>query len=171
MRNGIYFLLAALTLSAPAHAQTAARPMSFGIVGIVNGVDNVRVNAVLATPPEPDLPCPVRFQVLDGEGKGFNDPEEKILRGGATQSLNFIGDPSIRNGTRLPVRATVAIGNPDEFPGLHSRRAPDAGGVRSPHAADTATAISAPADLPARSVLSAGAVHATTRAGVTEARG
>ena len=120
MRREIYFLLAALTLSAPAHAQTAAQPVRFGIVGIVNGVDNVRVNAVLATPPEPELPCPVTFQFLDSEGKGFNDPEEKVLRGGAAQSLSFIGDPSIRNGTRLPVRATVAIGNPDEFPACRS---------------------------------------------------
>ena len=68
MRREIYFLLAALTLSAPAHAQTAAQPVSFGIVGIVNGVDNVRVNAVMATPPEPELPCPVTFQFLDAEG-------------------------------------------------------------------------------------------------------
>jgi hypothetical protein len=44
------------------------------IVGVVNGTQTARINAVLPSPPESDLLCPVTFRFLDSQGNQIGGP-------------------------------------------------------------------------------------------------
>jgi len=89
----------------------------FPILSIVNGVQTARINAVLVAPPDPDLPCPVSLVFTDSHGRFIGDPTLFELRGGAAVGVDFVGDPNLRGGERLQIRAAVTISDPGEFPG------------------------------------------------------
>jgi hypothetical protein len=89
----------------------------FPIFGVVNGVQTARVNAVLQPPPDQDLSCPVTLGFIDSQGRSVGDPQMFQLRGGAAVGVDFIGNPDARVGQRLQIRARVAYGDPNEFPG------------------------------------------------------
>jgi|SRR5262245_54083273 len=89
----------------------------FPIFSIVNGAQTVRINAVLSQPPEPETSCPVTLTFIDSQGNTYGSPETFQLRSGAAVSKDFIGDPSIRIGARLPMRVLVTYEDPDIFPG------------------------------------------------------
>jgi hypothetical protein len=89
----------------------------FPIFGVVNGTQVARLNAALTPPPEGDLPCPGTLAFIDSQGKLVGDPDEFQLRGGAAAHKDFIGDPGLRIGDRLQIRAQVTYGDPNEFPG------------------------------------------------------
>jgi hypothetical protein len=89
----------------------------FPIFGVVNGVQTARINAVLQSPPDGDLPCPVTVVLIDSQGNQLGGPDTFQLRGGAAVHSDFIGDPGIRPGERLQIRARVTIADPNQFPG------------------------------------------------------
>ena len=66
------------------------------IFGVVNGTQTARINAVLQSPPEPDLPCPVTLRFLDSQGNQIGDPGIFELRGGVAAATDF------RSGTPTP---------------------------------------------------------------------
>ena len=86
------------------------------IFGVVNGTQTARINAVLQSPPEPDLPCPVTLRFLDSQGNQIGDPGIFELRDGVAAATDFIGDPGLRVGQRVVVRAEVSIRDPSTFP-------------------------------------------------------
>src|SRR5215470_3608241 len=90
---------------------------SFPIFGVVNGLQTARLNAVLNPPPDTDLPCPATLGFIDSQGRAIGNPDIFQLRGGAAVGVNFIGDPNIRVGERLQIRAVVTYSDPNEFPG------------------------------------------------------
>jgi len=89
----------------------------FPLFGVVNGVQGARINAVLAKPPESDLPCPVSLVFIDSEGHSIGNPDIFQLRGGAAVGVNFIGNPDVPVGERLEIRAQVTIADLNQFPG------------------------------------------------------
>jgi len=107
-------LIAGLILASTAEAIII---YGFPIFGIVIGAQTARINAVLQQPPEPDQPCPVTLVFFDSEGNQLGGPDTFHLRSGASVHADFTGDPGLRVGDRLQIRAHVTIGDPASFPG------------------------------------------------------
>jgi len=85
------------------------------VFGVVNGVDVARLNVALAD--IPSAPCTVSLAFVDGSGRSVGNPEDFTLRGVEGVFIDFVGDPQIRPGSRLRLRARVALADPQEFPG------------------------------------------------------
>jgi hypothetical protein len=112
-----FLILAGLAGFAFAGAAQAIIIDYFPIFGVVNSAQTARINAVLSNPPEPDMPCPVTLVFFDSQGHQLGGPDTFQLRGGVAVHKDFIGDPGLRIGTRLEIRAQVTIGDPGIFPG------------------------------------------------------
>ena len=106
--------LAALACASPAQAIII---YDFPIFGVVNAAQTARINAVLSNPPEGDQPCPATLTFFDEQGVAIGDPGIFELRPGVAVHADFIGDPNQRRLDRVEVRAQVAIGDPNTFPG------------------------------------------------------
>ena len=117
IRHRKVFIVAALAALTGASSAQAIIIYDFPIFGVVNGAQTARLNAVLSPLPDQDLPCPASLAFVDSQGKGVGNPDDFQLRGGAAVHADFIGDPGLRVGTRLEIRAQVAVGDPDDFPG------------------------------------------------------
>jgi hypothetical protein len=85
------------------------------VFGMVNGADVARLNVALAD--IPSAPCPVSLAFIDGDGRSVGNPEDFTLRGVEGVFIDFVGDPQIRPGSRLRLRARVALADSQEFPG------------------------------------------------------
>jgi len=85
------------------------------IFGVVNGVDVARLNVALAD--IPSGPCPVSLTFVDGDGRMIGDPNIFTLVGIEGVFIDFIGDPGLRVGSRIRLRARVALADPLESPG------------------------------------------------------
>ena len=110
-------VVAGLALFAVAGAAEAIIIHGFPIFSVVNGAQTVRINAVLQLPPEADVPCPVTVTLIDSQGNAMGNPNIFQLRGGVAVFTEFIGDPNIRIGARLPMRVLVTYTDPEIFPG------------------------------------------------------
>jgi len=85
------------------------------VFGVVNGVDVARLNVALAD--IPSAPCPVSLAFVDGDGRSVGDPDDFTLRGVEGVFIDFIGDPGLRVGSRIRLRARVTLADSQEFPG------------------------------------------------------
>jgi len=112
-RLGLLALIAvALTGRAGAQEARVDSTAHFGLVGIVANAEVARVNAALATPTDLQSTCPIVVTFIDDQGNIIGDPTQRLLQGFGIQFVDFTGDRSIQPGTRVPLRATVAIGDP-----------------------------------------------------------
>jgi hypothetical protein len=110
-------LLAMLMLVAATNAE-AIIVICFGSAGLVNGVQTAQINVVRLESPEPHLFCPATLTFLDSHGDVIGQPTEVVFtRAGEMLSAAFMGNPDVRIGVRLHIRAEAAIGNPDSSPG------------------------------------------------------
>jgi hypothetical protein len=89
----------------------------FPIVGVVNGAQTARINAVLLPYIEHQASCPVTLSFLGGDGNVIGDPNLFELRAGVAVHQDFIGDPNTRPLDRVKVRPQVTISDPNQFPG------------------------------------------------------
>jgi len=89
----------------------------FPIVGVVNGTQTARINAVLLPYIEQHPPCPVTLSFRGGDGNVIGDPNDFELRAGVAVHSDFIGDPNTRLLDRVNIRPQVTIGDPNQFPG------------------------------------------------------
>ena len=83
------------------------------VFGIVNGVDIARLNVALAD--LPPGPCLVSLAFVNGNGDMIGDPNLFTLRGIEGVFIDFIGDPGLRAGGRVRLRAQVTLADPQEF--------------------------------------------------------
>jgi hypothetical protein len=111
------FILAAVALLTLVSSAEAIIIYDFPIFGVVNGAQTARINAVLQAPPEGDQPCPASLAFYDSQGVQLGGPDTFELRAGVAAQANFIGDPGIRVGQRVAIRAQITIGDPNLFPG------------------------------------------------------
>jgi hypothetical protein len=82
------------------------------IFGVVNGLDVARLNVALA-----DVlsgPCHVSLGFVNEEPRMVQDPEDFTLQGVEGVFIDFIGDPNLRVGSRVRLRARVALADPQE---------------------------------------------------------
>ena len=89
----------------------------FPIVGVVNGTQTARINAVLLPYIEHQATCPVTLSFLGPDGNLSGDPGLFELRAGVAVHQDFIGDPNTRLLDRVKIRPQVTIGDPNDFPG------------------------------------------------------
>jgi hypothetical protein len=85
------------------------------VFGVVNGVDVARLNVALAD--VPSAPCPVSLAFVDGDGVVVWNPGDFTLRGVEGVFIDFIGNPEVRVGSRIRLRARVTLADSQEFPG------------------------------------------------------
>jgi hypothetical protein len=85
------------------------------VFGVVNGVDVARLNVALAD--VPSAPCLVSLAFVDGDGRMIGDPNQFTLERTEGVFIDFIGDPGLRPGSRIRLRARVALADAEEFPG------------------------------------------------------
>jgi hypothetical protein len=120
-RLAFRFLVIAGTLMAIAWPRTAEAVIAiihdFPIVGLVNGTQTARINAVLLPYIEQRPPCPVTLSFLGGDGNLLGGPDTFELRDGIAAHSDLIGDPGIRPLDRVQFHAQVTIGDPGLFPG------------------------------------------------------
>jgi hypothetical protein len=109
----VMMLLVALVALAPAAEAFIVDWMP--IFGVVNGIDVARLNVALAD--IPSGPCRVSLAFFNGDGIMVGDPDDFTLQGVEGVFVDFIGDPNIRVGSRVRLRARVALADPQEFPG------------------------------------------------------
>ena len=114
--------LAALTITGLAEAIVGPE-YHFAIFGVVNGIQVARLNVVLQPPPDDSLPCPVTLAFIDSRGRLLGGPDTFPVRGGEAVHTDFSGDSNSRVGDRLPIRATVMIQDPENFPGCAGKTA------------------------------------------------
>jgi len=107
-------VLAIGTLPVRAQSRSTLSRLAFGPVGIVNGVDGVRVNVVLQPPPEGDCALVVSF--LDAEGIVIQTVP-LLLRGETVGVAEFGRDLNQRTGAKMPLRAVVAESDAGGSPG------------------------------------------------------
>lgn len=117
VRSRKLLVVAALAALTGASSAQAIIIYDFPIFGVVNGAQTARLNAVVTPPPDSDLPCPLSLAFIDSQGNLVADPTDSLGRGGVAVHADFVGDPQIRIGTHLEIRAQVTVGDPDEFPG------------------------------------------------------
>ena len=118
LRHRKLVVITALATLAGAGSAEAVIINYFPVFGIVMGMQAARINAVLGGYGNPEeLPCPVTLTFIDSQGNAYGDPDQFQLRGGVAVHTDFYGDPNQRNATRLAIRAQVAYGNPNQFPG------------------------------------------------------
>jgi hypothetical protein len=110
---GVVALMVALLALAPAAEAIIVDWMP--VFGVVNGLDVARLNVALAD--LPPGPCRVSLAFFNGNGNMIGDPNQFTLQGVEGVFIDFIGDPGIRPGTRVRLRARVTLADPQEFPG------------------------------------------------------
>jgi hypothetical protein len=59
----------------------------------------------------------VSLAFFDSQGVQLGGPDTFELGAGVAAQANFIGDPGIRVGQRVAIRAQITIGDPNQFPG------------------------------------------------------
>jgi hypothetical protein len=91
----------------------------FPIFGVLNGMQIARLNAV-PTSPDSEQTCPVKLAFIDSQGRMIGSSNDFELQGGMAGHTDFVGDPSMKPRTRLPLRAQVMYGNPEAFPGCRA---------------------------------------------------
>jgi hypothetical protein len=69
IRRRKLFIVAVLAALTGAGSAQAIIIYDFPIFGVVNGAQTARLNAVLNSPPDSDLPCPIRLAFIDSQGK------------------------------------------------------------------------------------------------------
>jgi hypothetical protein len=89
----------------------------YPIFAVVNTAQTARINAVLLPYIEQQPSCPVTLSFVDSQGRLLGGPDTFELQAGVAAHSDFIGDPGLRPLERLQIRAQVAIGDPNIFPG------------------------------------------------------
>jgi hypothetical protein len=85
------------------------------VFGVVNGLDVARLNVALSD--LPPGPCRVSLAFFNGNGDMIGDPGLFTLQGIEGVFIDFIGDPGIRVGNRVRLRARVTLADSQELPG------------------------------------------------------
>jgi hypothetical protein len=111
------FCIAVLTVALIAVAATTQAFIVdwMPVFGVVNGVDVARLNVALAD--IPSGPCRVSLAFVDGDGVMVWNPGDFTLNGVEGVFIDFIGNPDARVGSRVRLRARVALADPQESPG------------------------------------------------------
>jgi hypothetical protein len=96
----MFAVLGSLGITGPAWT------FDFGMVGIVAG-QTARLS-IVNTLDSPELPCSLVVMFLDSEGDVVKGPEIRTLRPGHATFLDY-GNPNLRQGERLEIRALVEV--------------------------------------------------------------